>query len=210
MLIERYISNSGAVVIAFYVLFFSIALMFKYSNKNALALVGAFLSNRSFDKKTQEEYFIRNYVSILFFVVGLISISLALFFVFNESLSNDPLEYFLTPLVYFIIRIAAIYFFSNVISSRANVLKPILHYEVLFVQLLGLVLSFVLIMQLWLNQTQQLIIVFSIMGIAIIYKWIKQLRISFLAHISLFYIILYFCALEIIPLLFLIKRAKLF
>lgn len=210
MLIERYISNSGAVVIAFYVLFFFFALMFKYSNKNALALVGAFLSNRSFDKKTQEEYFIRNYVSILFFVVGVVSIALSLFFVFNESLSNAPFEYFLAPLVYVMIRIAVIYFFSNIISSRANVLKPILHYEVLFVQLLGLVLSFALMMQLWLNQTQQLTIVFSIMGIAIIYKWIKQLRISFLAHISLFYIILYFCALEIVPLLFLIKRAKLF
>jgi hypothetical protein len=58
---------------------------------------------------------------------------------------------------------------------------------------------------LWITHEQFLNVVLGILSFFIFYRLIRGLIISIKAKAPLFYIILYFCALEMLPLLFLVK-----
>jgi hypothetical protein len=205
MLIERHISDSSTVALWFLVLFLAFAFIFRYGNKRLQDIVAAFFSDKVLIKKQKEEYFMKNYPSLLMFIMAWLAIGLSIYFPLKQTL-NIPVGFlFLSLFLLPWLKVVVVNITAVIISPRATIFRPLYLLDFISYQTAGLFLVFTLPLLLWITHEQFLNVVLGILSFFIFYRLIRGLIISIKAKAPLFYIILYFCALEMLPLLFLVK-----
>ncbi|MFP5469961.1 MAG: DUF4271 domain-containing protein [Bacteroidia bacterium] len=210
MLIERHIPPTAETFVLFMLFFIVFALLIKFSSKIVGALIVAFFSEKTLNKKIKEEFFLKNYPSTILLVLSALALSSNVYLIFKGVILLNILQLTMALFTFLGIKLLTILLLSKFISVRENALRPIYYIEVLGAQTVGVFLIFLLPIALWISMETYLMVFIFLIGFFIIYKWIRQMRISFLRRTSLFYNILYFCALELVPVLVLFKQMSSF
>jgi hypothetical protein len=205
MLIERHISDSSAVALWFLLLFLMFAFLFRYGNRRLQDIVAAFFSDKVLVKKQKEEYFMKNYPSLFMFIMAWIAIGLSIYFPLKNTLNIPVVGLYVALFLLPWIKVLVVNILSVIISPRATIFRPLYLLDFISYQTAGLFLVFALPLLLWISPEQFLNVVLGILSFFIFYRIMRGLIISIKAKAPLFYIILYFCALELLPLLFLVK-----
>lgn len=205
MLIERHISDSSTVALWFLLLFLIFAFLFRYGNNRLQDIVAAFFSDKVLIKKQKEEYFMKNYPSLLMFIIAWLAIGLSIYFPLKHALNIPVVGLFVGLFLFPWIKVVAVNIMSVIISARATIFRPLYLLDFISYQTAGLFLVFALPLLLWISPEQFLNVALGILSFFVFYRIIRGLIISIKSKAPLFYIILYFCALEMLPLLFLVK-----
>jgi len=210
MLIERHISDSSTVALWFLVLFLAFAFIFRFGNRRIQDIFASFFSEKVFLKKIKEEYFLKSYTAGIMYVVAGIAIVLNLLYSLKSTIDVKVFSLAFLVIVSPWIKVFLASVVSLFISNRNTILLPIYIFELVTYLVAGITLIFTLPMLLWLPPNQHINIVVGILLFVTLFRIIKSAVLAFKAKISLFYIILYFCALEMLPFLVLMKVAIIF
>lgn len=210
MLIERHISSTADSVVLFLLFFIVFSLLVKFSGRNLWAIVASFFSAKALNKKIQEEYFIKNYPSAILLVLSSLVVGSNVYLIFKDFVSLNLLAIFLGLFAFLGAKLLSILILSKFVSVRDNALKPVYYVEFLGAQTAGIVFLLLMPLIVWVSSKTFVVVFLSVLAALVLYKWLRQFLVAFSMRISLFYNILYFCALELIPVLYLIKQIRQF
>lgn len=205
MLIERTISDSTLVAL----LFLAIALLFllirKTSPTKVQIAVASYFSNRTFKQHLKEEYFIKNYT--IFFMGLLSALSLSTSLALTERVVSYPSIFSKLGLVlaFLGIKVALSYGLTKAVSPFQTVIKSVYTLEVLCLIVSGIFSTAFIPLELFYSVYSVKELLFVVLIVIYAIKLTKQFLYSVENKVSLFYIILYFCAFELIPALSLLK-----
>lgn len=205
MLIERTLTNEWTVALYFVFLLAFYAIIRTTSSSKSFALFESYFSSISFNQHFKEEYFIKNYPSFFLVLISALNNGLILFYIYYKTEPNKIFYLFLVIVFALVLKVFFSYFISKTISSRGVVVKEYYTLEVLNFQMIGLVSSLLIPLLIIIDAEFVKQIYFSTLALCFVYKLIKQIHASISHNTSWFYIILYFCAFEIIPVLTLVK-----
>jgi hypothetical protein len=185
-------------------------LLLAFSNIGTNRLVGVFskmiFKNSSILKIINEEYSIKNFSSFLlilnFVITSCFLIYLSLLHYQPTTLENYLIFIPLFPL-YVLMWPLLTYYFVGFISNQHKVFLENRKNIVLICQFLGLLFSFLLLFWTfnikWAEMFSFLFI--GILGLLWFFKILRGIIFSFMHGVAWYYIILYFCTLEILPLI---------
>lgn len=186
-----------------------------YQKKFTLFFQAAF-SKRYSNQLTREENVLTQGVSVILLMVYLFSFSLFLYFVLNyyhitfysEDSFINYLAIVLFSVLFYSIKVILIKI-SGFIFNTLKDTSEYIFYQFLMFQFWGLLLSIICIVYLYgsyeINKTYLLYTGFAILIFSFILRIIKSKEIASVKVYSPFYIFLYLCTLEILPVLILIK-----
>jgi uncharacterized membrane protein len=139
------------------------------------------------------------------FVMTALAIVLNVYFATKENTSIVLFPLIVVAFASPWLKVFSAMFVSKVVSSHSTVLRPLYLLDMVMYLSLGVVLVFALSLLLWISPAQHLNIVVGILIFFTAIRLVKSLRLAIKSKISLFYIILYFCTLEALPVLFIAK-----
>lgn len=210
MLIERAISDSAFIALFFLIIFLIFGGVKKLSPNRFNAVYTSFFSTREFNQHLKEEFFLKN--APVFILSVTTSFVLALTFTLISNKSN----FYVIPVLalgviaFFSFKVGITYVLGKVSTTKSKYAKGVYTIEIISIIVLGGLLSLLIPLEIFYSLKKMegwvLLLVSIIYGV----KIVKQFLYSIENKTSLFYIILYFCALEIIPLLTAAKLLELF
>lgn len=202
---ERAISNSAVIGLIFILIGTLFLVIKKISPSKVAFLFSSFFINREFKQHLKEEYFIKNYTTFFLCLVASFSLATCLTLTAKEFIVEHVFSVLLFILAVLTLKITLSYFLSKTINPTQTIIKSIYTLEVLFLVVLGLVALFFIPIELFYSVYAIRYGVFIALIVVYCIKIGKQFLYSLENKTPLFYIILYFCAFEIIPTLTLVK-----
>ena len=205
------------ILIFCFVLFALIQFFFK---KRFYQIFKAFLSNNSINQLVREGNLFKEYISIPLVINFFASISL-LIYITNLFWSNLQyhnkgfllyIEFFFFFLIFFLLKILMIKFTGILFKAKKESEEHILHIF-LFNYIIGVILLFLLVFIIYANKIGVTVLYISLILTGLIYLY-RLIRIGLIwlnsKKIPMFYLFLYLCTLEILPLILLTKLVVLF
>ncbi|MDR0371630.1 MAG: DUF4271 domain-containing protein [Prevotellaceae bacterium] len=202
--------NESWVVLLLFAIFFFAALIFRYSQNLILENFDSFFQVKKrqsiFSKSTHGEVRIQ-------YALTLLSLGIISFFIYVQFWSNERPFSFSTYLVilsisigYTLLKFMLGKLIGYVFISTENFTPVIFSYNWILIYL-GVGLFFITLLQTYSDLSQNLItsIGISLCLIAFVILVVKLFQIFYRKTVASFYIILYLCTLEILPLLLLLK-----
>jgi|AntAceMinimDraft_17_1070374.scaffolds.fasta_scaffold01289_4 hypothetical protein len=205
------------ILIFCFVLFAWIQVSFK---KRFFQICKAFLSKDFVNQLVREGNLFKEYVSIFLFINFFASISLLIYitnlFLLNIQYYSKGLllyiEIFSFVLIFFLLKIFVIKFTGILFKAKKESEEHILH-MFLFNYIIGVTLLFLLVFIIYANKIGIIVLYVSLVLTGLIYLY-RLIRIGLIwsnnKKISMFYLFLYLCGLEILPLILLTKLIVLF
>ena len=205
MLIERTISNSASVALLFVLLLLSFLLIRKISYGRGKIIVASFFSNREFKQHLKEEYFIKNYTTVFLVFLSTMSVSIVLSVLSNQFSFLNTLK--ITGIIVGVLslKIAVLYALGKSITPLPSVVRSIYTLEILALIVVGIVSLLFVPVELFYSIHKVQFWLLSFLLVVYGLKIFKQFQHSVDNRVPLFYIILYFCAFELIPALTVFK-----
>ena len=210
MLLERTISDSALVALLFLAIGITFLIIKKISPSKVGFIISSFVSNREFKQHLKEEYFIKNYTTFFLSLVSSFSIATCLTLTLNEVHFDQLFMFFSSILVFLGIKVLLSYVLTKSITPFQTVIKSVYTFEVLFLVIAGVIFLLFIPIEIFYSVHAIRGWVFAILILVYAVKTGKQFLYSVEHKTPLFYIILYFCAFEIIPALTLLKMLDVF
>tara|TARA_R110002072_G_scaffold303031_1_gene491514 strand:- start:13287 stop:13982 length:696 start_codon:yes stop_codon:yes gene_type:complete len=198
-------SSMKAVGFGFFIAFIFIAITKLIKSDVFVNLGIAFLKQRTLEQYLKESYSLFELHSIMQIINYWLSFSLLLYVFFELPGFNNGLELTLvifTPLVWFLLTILGL-LLTSALSGESKNLYSLVYFKIIGTQFLGL--TFFVAGSLWfltpINENTLALIIIILLSTEFIFRLIKSLFRILEHKVSWYYIILYFCTLEILPLL---------
>lgn len=169
------------------------------------ATYGSFFSDRTFRQHLKEEFFIKNYSTFFLGLAAAFALAISISLLREQDILIQTTLTAIFVLAFVIIKVLSIYALSKIISSQEIGLKNIYIYEILFLIIGGMGATLFLPTEVFLSFKSSEGLFVSLLLLLYAIKLVKQFLYSIERKTSLLYIILYFCAFEIIPALTLLK-----
>ena len=164
-----------------------------------------FFSDRTFRQHLKEEFFIKNYSTFFLGLAAAFALAISISLLREQDILIQTTLTAIFVLAFVIIKVLSIYALSKIISSQEIGLKNIYIYEILFLIIGGMGATLFLPTEVFLSFKSSEGLFVSLLLLLYAIKLVKQFLYSIKRKTSLLYIILYFCAFEIIPALTLLK-----
>ena len=175
--------------------FILLALSKQGTSKIVVIFSKIIFKNSSILKTINEEYSLSNFSSFLLIVNFILTTSLLTYLTFLHFLTFFPVYFFLWPLIWYNV--------IGLITNEQKIFKENKMNIIVLSQITGFFFSFLLLIWTF-NLKWSNLLVYAFAGILVlfwIYKLFRGIIFSFQHQISWYYIFLYFCTLEILPLL---------
>ena len=207
VLIERNISDAWMLLLMFLVAVVVFAVLKAVAPNKTAALYSSYFSAKAFKQHEHDEFFVKNYPALLLVLLSSLTITFVL-----AVLEGFDTGFIFTSAAYIffflVAKVLIIYALVKIISSSSSY-RFLYLFEILTLIVAGTVGLLFLPLDIITPVQNMEALLYSVFVALILLKIFKQIAISLSKGIPLFYIILYLCALEIIPALLLFRAWEL-